>query len=170
MGMTDALEGCRKFSSRTKARGLSRAATAGGIEPIHGRQIPRMRIPNFEVTGQKKWERMEAGGGRWRHVEGKLRPKSNFFSGTKCFFRHKMWEQVKNSLLFTAILVVQRRVRTQGEHPFCFWYCLFFSQKNHSLCRYTLDIIISSTVRGNLYHLKTPPPSPLLNFSMHCNT
>ena len=120
MGMTDALEGCRKFSSRTKARGLSRAATAGGIEPIHGRQIPRMRIPNFEVTGQKKWERMEAGGGRWRHVEGKLRPKSNFFSGTKCFFRHKMWEQVKNSLLFTAILVVQRRVRTQGEHPFCF--------------------------------------------------
>ena len=29
MGMTDALEGCRKFSSRTKARGLSRPATAG---------------------------------------------------------------------------------------------------------------------------------------------
>ena len=120
MGMTDALEGCRKFSSRTKARGLSVAATAGGSSRFTGGQIPRMRIPNFEVTGQKKWERMEAGGGRWRHVEGKLRPKSNFFSGTKCFFRHKMWEQVKNSLLFTAILVVQRRVRTQGEHPFCF--------------------------------------------------
>ena len=116
MGMTDALEGCRKFSSRTKARGLSRAARAGGSSRFTGRQIPRMRIPNFEVTGQKKWERMEAGGGRWRHVEGKLRPKSNFFSGkkyffsgtkyffsstkyffsgTKYFFRHKMWEQVK---------------------------------------------------------------------------
>ena len=84
--MTDALEGCRKFSSRTKARGLSRAARAGGSSRFTGRQIPRMRIPNFEVTGQKKWERMEAGGGRWRHVEGKLRPKSNFFSGKKYFF------------------------------------------------------------------------------------
>ena len=118
MGMTDALEGCRKFSSRTKARGLSRAARAGGSSRFTGGQIPRMRIPNFEVTGQKKWERMEAGGARWRHVEGKLRPKSNFFSGTKYFFsgtkyflsgtkyffRHKMWEQVKYSLLFTTTL------------------------------------------------------------------
>ena len=47
MGMTDALEGCRKFSSRTKARGLSRAATAGGIEPIHGRTNSPNANPEF---------------------------------------------------------------------------------------------------------------------------
>ena len=65
MGMTDALEGCRKFSSRTKARGLSRAATAGGSSRFTGGQIPRMRIPNFEVTGQKK---MGEDGGWWSKV------------------------------------------------------------------------------------------------------
>ena len=47
MGMTDALEGCRKFSSRTKARGLSRAATAGGIEPIHGTTNSPNANPEF---------------------------------------------------------------------------------------------------------------------------
>ena len=69
MGMTDALEGCRKFSRRTKARGLSRAATAGGSSRFTGRQIPRMRIPNFEVTGQKNgrgWRLVEEGGATLR--------------------------------------------------------------------------------------------------------
>ena len=48
MGMTDALEGCRKFSSRTKARGLSGAATASrGIEPIHGRTNSPNANPEF---------------------------------------------------------------------------------------------------------------------------
>ena len=64
MGMTDALEGCRKFSSRTKARGLSRAATAGDRADSGEYKFPECESRILRSPAKKMGE----DGGWWSKV------------------------------------------------------------------------------------------------------
>ena len=69
MGMTDALEGCRKFSSRTKARGLSRAATAGDRADSREDKFPECESRILRSPAKKNgrgWRLVEQGGATLR--------------------------------------------------------------------------------------------------------
>ena len=162
--------GVESFRVGQKPAAYREQPQQGGSSRFTGGQIPRMRIPNFEVTGQKKWERMEAGGGRWRHVEGKLRPKSNFFSGTKYFFRHKIF------LFRQKILLFRHKIFFLRHKIFLLKHKIFLQAQNVGASQiftsfHTLDMYnYQFNCSRKSYNLKTPPPSPLLTFSMQVKT